>query len=122
MIEPVRLSETRLAFALPRGAGRITLRSNVFVPAHTRPENSDPRELGLCVARLQIDGDEIPLGREACLGEGWREAEYQNETFVRRWTNGAADLPLGVRFVIVDLGGRGYYWRAPETPPFAVRA
>ena len=55
-VEPIRLSETRLAFALPAGGREIALRSNVFVPAHTVAESADPRELGLCVGRLQIDG------------------------------------------------------------------
>jgi len=39
-VEPIRLSETRLAFVLPAGGREIALRSNVFIPAHTVAESS----------------------------------------------------------------------------------
>ncbi len=42
-VEPIRLSETRLAFALPPGGRDIALRSNVFIPAYTVAESADTR-------------------------------------------------------------------------------
>jgi hypothetical protein len=113
-IEPVRLSETRLAFALPACAKNITLRSKVFVPAYADPECTDIRELGLCVARLQIDGEDVALDQNDVLVEGWHDAEYENGAVARRWTKGNAVLPASVRYVIVDLGGFGRYWRDPN--------
>ena len=109
-IEPTRLGETQLAFALPAEGREISLRSRHFAPAHTLAESRDPRTLGLCVAGLQIDGFPVSLERdEACLS-GWREAEYEGETFTHRWTTGVTPLPNGARVVILDLAGVGYYW------------
>jgi hypothetical protein len=111
--EPTWLSETRLAFILPDARKSIAFHSNSFVPAFTTPESTDVRELGLCVARLQIDGDELALDRDDLFNSGWHEAEREQGRAARRWTNGAARLPGGGRIVIVDLGGFGLYWREP---------
>lgn len=109
--EPIRISPTRLAFTLPAGREAITLNSNVFIPAHTRAESDDGRELGLCVARLQIDGENVALDADALTGLGWHEPECDDGRFQRRWTRRAAQLPAGARLVLVDLAGLGYYWR-----------
>jgi hypothetical protein len=114
MIAPVRLSEGRLAFALPAGVEKPVLWSRAFIPAHTGATSEDPRELGLCIGRLQVDGEDVALDRDAVLGSGWHEAEREDGVFARRWTTGAAHLPAGVRFVIVDLAGHGLYWRQPD--------
>ena len=111
-VEPVWLSESRMAFQLPEGHGDVILHSDVFVPAHMLPENSDTRALGLCVTRLMIDGDLVPVD-DARLSEGWGQVEDTNGGSAWRWTEGAARLPAGARIVIVDLGGAGLYWRAP---------
>ncbi len=63
---------------------------------------------------LQIDGADVALDGRVDLPTGWHEAELAGETFARRWTRGAAPLPAGTRFVIVDLTGDGYYWRRPR--------
>ncbi len=110
-IDPSRTSETRLVFALPAGARDIALRSNVFVPAHTIADSADARELGICVAELQIDGATVAL--DEASASGWREAEFVDGRFARRWTTGATPLPAGSRRVTVDLAGVGYYWLAP---------
>jgi hypothetical protein len=113
-IEPIRISESRLAFALPAGAETILLRSHVFVPASVDPESLDVRELGLCLKRLQIDGEDIALDHGSALDRGWQAAEHEGGAFARRWTTGAAVLPAGARVLILDLAGRGSYWRAAE--------
>jgi len=121
-VEPVRLSETRLAFALPEGGREIALSSNTFIPAHTLAESADPRELGLFVARLQIDGADVALDDDETCATGWRNAEFYDGRFSHRWTTGETPLPAGARDVIVDLAGVGYYWGAPENPVAALVA
>jgi len=97
-----------------RRPGSDTLVSDTFIPAHTRAESEDQRELGLCVARLRIDGDDVALDRKAALQPGWYAPQFAQDAFARRWTKGVAWLPTGARIVIVDLAGFGYYWRMPE--------
>ena len=121
-IEPIRLSEWRLAFTLPAGSREIALRSNVFVPAHTVPESGDSRELGLCVGRLRIDGSPVALDSDQGCASGWREAECADGRFIHRWTTGATPLAAGARVVIVDLAGVGYSWRKPERRGLALSA
>ena len=112
-IEPIHLSERRLAFVLPAGGQEIALRSNVFVPAHTVAKSVDPRELGLCVGRLQIDGATLLLDDET-FASGWHEAEFDERRFGHRWTTGHTPLTPGARIVVVDLADVGHYWRKYE--------
>ena len=113
-IEPIDLGGRRRGFALPADCQDIRLTSRSFVPAHTGAQNADARLLGVCVGRLQIDGEDIALDRDEALGAGWQEAEREHGEFARRWTKGEVSLRAGARFVIVDLAGDGYYWRVPE--------
>jgi hypothetical protein len=126
-IEPLRLSETRFAFVLPADGRRILLCSKVHVPAHAFANSCDGRELGLAVGHLQIDGEALSIDRDGACGSGWRAAEFDGRGFARRWTQGAASLPSGARFVIVDLAELGQYWRDPqdsvsEAEPKLIRA
>ena len=114
-IEPVELSARRFAFALPAGGSNIRLMSRTFIPAHTCPENTDTRSLGICVGRLQIDGKDIALDGETLLSTGWREPETG-----WRWTRGSAALPPNTRFVMIDLAGDGYYWQEPQNNAIAL--
>jgi hypothetical protein len=113
-IEPIRLSEMRLAFVLPAGGREVVLRSNAFVPAHTVAESADPRELGLCVGRLQIDGATFTLDDDETFASGWHEAEFDERRFGHRWTTGDTPLAPGARIIVVDLAGVGHYWRKSE--------
>ncbi len=113
-IEPLRLSDNRLAFLLPVGGRRIRLCSKVHVPAHAFAESRDGRELGLAVGRLHVDGQALAIDADEACGPGWHAAEYEGDGFARRWTRGAAALPDGARFVIVELAGVGQYWRHPR--------
>jgi len=119
-VTPMRIGARRLVFALPTDCASIMLRSRTFSPAHVEAESHDFRELGLCVARLQVDGDDVRLDDAALDHAGWQEAEYTDVRFARRWTNGAAPLPSGARLIFVELAGDGYYWR--EIRPAFVRA
>ena len=81
-VEPIRLSETRLAFVLPAGGREIALRSNVFIPAHTVAESSDYRSLGLCIGGLQIDGSPVSLDSDATWG--WAGMRLKSPTGASR--------------------------------------
>lgn len=111
--ESIRLSNTRLAFLLPAGAHDIALKSNTFIPAHTVAESVDTRDLGLCVERLQVDGEAVLLNQVESCAPGWHEAEF-GARFAYRWTRGATPLPAGAQIVIVDLAGHGYYRIKPR--------
>ncbi len=119
-VEPTHKSDTRLAFTLPSGGRDISLRSRVFIPAHTMAESADLRELGLCVSRVEIDGVTLALDNDEA--SGWREAEFNEGCFSHRWTTGAAPLPAGSTMVVVDLLGAGHYWRAVEGDVIALSA
>jgi hypothetical protein len=110
-IEPTVASSTLLSFDLPELCDDIVLTSRRFIPAHVVPESADTRELGVCVARLRIDGVDLPLERGELFEDGWREAEWEEDRLARRWTGGAARLPKGARSVSIDLAGDGYYYR-----------
>jgi hypothetical protein len=86
------------------------LKSRTFVPAHTVAASADTRALGVCVGRLQIDGEEIALANEAHFGKGWHHLESG-----LRWTRGDPPLPANTRLVMIDLAGEGCYWRDQPT-------
>jgi uncharacterized membrane protein len=121
-VEPIYLSETRLAFVLPLGGREIVLRSKVFVPAETIAESADSREIGLCVGQLQIDGSTVALADDEPCGSDWHVAEAANGRFSHRWTKGATPLPTGAQIVIVDLAGIGHYWCEPKDRAAALSA
>ena len=109
-IDPLPLGEGRRAFVLPGGASPVVLRSRVFVPAEIDPDSPDRRHLGICIARLQLDGTDLPLDDEALFAEGWHPMESHRQGR-QRWSMGDAPLPAGTRLVVVDVVGRGYYWQ-----------
>ena len=113
------ISKLRFAFMSPTGCRSLVLKSNTFIPAHARRESRDQRELGLCVARLQIDGEEVSLEDEALSARGRHQAEHKDGRFARRWTRGEAVLPCEARLVLVDLAGHGSYWRESRPDPIA---
>jgi hypothetical protein len=112
-LEPLWLDARRFAFTPPRGTRAIALCSRSFLPAYSSLANADLRELGLSVARLQIDGVDLPLD-DARLDAGWQACEYEEDRAARRWTNGAATLPPGGGRIVIDLAGEGLYWRMAE--------
>jgi Hint domain len=111
-IEPLRLSDTRVAFMLPP-ANRIELRSRGFEPRHTVPDSVDSRRLGVSVGRLQLDGNDIPL-QDAVLSGGWYQVET-NAGVSWRWASDRATLPAGTRLVVLDYLP-GDYWIAVVPP------
>jgi len=107
-IEPIWLTPTRMVFLVPSASELIELRSRTWVPAHCLAESADERTLGVCVFRLQADGEVIPL--EQCAdGEGWHGFESAPDGSAWCWTTGSARLPAGTRIAMVDVGGHSQY-------------
>jgi hypothetical protein len=121
-IEPVFLREDRLAFMLPAQCSTVELRSRSFVPAHVQPANNDRRSLGLCVGRLQIDGNDLRLDDDAGFAEGWHPCETGAAGTRWRWSRERCALPSNSRLIVIDLHGRGHYWRTEARAPSAVVA
>jgi hypothetical protein len=117
-IEPVKLTERRLAFALPENAASVVLCSRTFVPGHIDANSRDDRALGLCVSRLQVDGTDVALDDDVFLGAGWHELESYGADRRQRWTKACTPLPGGIRLVVIDLCSRGYY----RVPPAATQS
>jgi len=113
-VEPISIGKSRFAFMPPAGGRSLTLNSKTFIPAHAQSESSDQRELGLCVSRLQIDGEEVSLEQDGLSAFGWHDVERHEDGLIRRWTRGEAVLPSGAQLVLVDLAGEGRYWREPQ--------
>jgi hypothetical protein len=67
-----------------------------------------------------VDGEDLALDCDDALGSGWQRAELQQGAFTQRWTKGAALLSPGARFIVVDLGGLGSYWREPDDSAVAL--
>jgi Hint domain len=112
-IDPVVLSDTRVAFNIPAGRRAIELRCHTFVPSSVDFSNPDGRTLGLCVGRLQIDGTDWALEDEPRYAEGWHALE-KNSEFHHRWSLGRAPLPAATRLVVIDVAGRSYCWQEPQ--------
>lgn len=107
-------SEWRLR--LPVHIHALRLSSRCWVPAHARPDDDDTRTLGVAIAKLCLDGIEIPL-EDARMSSGWHKPEQG-----WRWTAGDATILLpGVRDVSFGIAMAGRYWsrsaRTPQAPP-----
>jgi hypothetical protein len=108
LIDPTSRDEDRALFELSLDARTIVLVSRVFVPARDVFGADDTRALGICLRSLKLDGETVELGSDE-LRSGWHQFEPSGP---RRWTDGAARLPAGVRRVEIEFGGRGHYRRA----------
>lgn len=109
-VEPMALSASRFAFVLPEDAAKIVMRSHTFVPSHVNAASDDMRSLGICVARLQIDGTDISIDDDAAFNAGWHDCENQSW----RWTRGDVQISAGTRLIVIDLAGIGFYWKTSE--------
>jgi len=119
-IEPVFLRPDRLAFMLPADCSTLELRSRSFVPAHVQPTSYDLRTLGLCVGRLQVDGNDLKLDDDSVFSEGWYPCETAAGGTHWRWSRGRAALPPNSRLVVIDLHGQGRYWHTQADAPCEV--
>jgi hypothetical protein len=96
MVKPLYGENGLFIFALPKGATEVRLVSRAGAPTDTRPWLDDRRSLGVSVERVLLRGAnemrEIPLDYPD-LSQGWWAVERDGAA-LRRWTNGAAVLPL----------------------------
>ena len=106
-IEPMRLRPNRYAFVFPAGVSEALLVSRTWRPAEATADNSDPRTLGVCLSRLDIDGGTLDLSDER-LTDGW---SFNEPEYGQRWTTGRARLPAGLRVALLDVCGLGRYLR-----------
>lgn len=94
---------------IPRGAAELAIRSRTWIPAQTDPDATDPRQLGVAIAQLMLDGRPVALTSPG-MRDGWHTPEPP-----WRWTDGAARLDVGgideIRFSVVMTGR---YWRSQE--------
>ncbi len=79
-------------WALPRGTQSVRLRSRSTIPAHIHADDADHRRLGVAVAAIFVDGQNLPLD-DPRLGAGWHQPEGDRDA-PWRWTNGDAALLL----------------------------
>jgi autotransporter passenger strand-loop-strand repeat protein len=119
-IEPRQIGEARFAFTLPLDGTEATLVSRCFVPAQTVPFGRDVRSLGVCVMRLQIDGEDVSLDDDGAFSDGWHALERDGGLTTRRWTQGMARLPSRGSLIVIDLAGRGYYWAERQEQAIAL--
>ena len=121
--DPVRLSEQRVAFLLPAARTTIELRCRCFTPAQIDPANDDTRSLGICVNRLQRDGEDVDLGEDGAFAAGWHplERSFSPRGEPWRWSRDRARLAAGTRLLVMDLCHQGrHYWTKPRNAGAAV--
>ena len=87
----------------------ITLTSRTAIPAQLRRDDPDHRRLGLCVERIVVDGEDVPLD-DPRLTTGWHALEGNH-----RWTDGAARIVSSapMRSIRLELTPALSYWTAP---------
>lgn len=117
-IEAVPLDGQSFAFDLPAGCANIALVSRTWMPAQATAEIEDYRTLGVCVGVLHADGHDLRLED---LGEGWSRYETDG-VYEQRWTTGAAQVPAGLRRIVVHLNGSARYLVSPAALDFAQAA
>ena len=88
---PARV-RSRLHLVVDAPAGELRLVSRTAVPALVRADDTDPRTLGVAVARVTLDGVTLPLDG-AAFGAGFYPLE-QRAAGGWRWTDGDARLIL----------------------------
>ena len=95
-VKPVISDSDRIMFVVPRGAREVQLVSRAQLPTEARPWLDDQRGLGVYVKRIVLRGAdevrEIPMDHPD-LTRGWWAVE-RDGPIMRRWTDGAAELPL----------------------------
>jgi hypothetical protein len=120
-LEPMKFGGTQFAFVLPCDARDIKLVSRTFVPAHMVTDSTDHRRLGVCVTRLRIDAEDVPLDHESLSSDGWNELERDGD-HARRWTAGVATIPRKGGLMVVEISEQGSYWSESDDDGARLRA
>jgi hypothetical protein len=96
VIPPASIENKLFTFVLPRRAREVQVVSRAGTPTDTRPWLDDRRCLGVSVERIMLRDrtyvTEVSLD-DPGLSRGWWDIE-RDGIAMRRWTNGAAVLPL----------------------------
>jgi hypothetical protein len=114
-VRPIYGENGLFIFPLPRNAEAVRLVSRAAAPTEARPWLDDRRRLGVQVARIVLrdaaDVREVPVDHPD-LRDGWWAVE-RDGVAMRRWTDGAALLPLpaihGPTVLELHLGGTMTY-------------
>ena len=114
-VRPIYGENGLFIFPLPRNAEAVRLVSRAAAPTEARPWLDDRRRLGVQVTRIVLrdaaDVREVPVDHPD-LHDGWWAVERDGEA-LRRWTDGAALLPLpaihGPTMLELHLGGTMTY-------------
>jgi len=96
------LSQTRLGFVLPARCREISLNSRAFVPAEMDPISHDRAASASASHGCRSTATTL---RSTAANARLARAEFDGETFARRWTSGLGAAPAGARLVGVDLAG-----------------
>jgi hypothetical protein len=117
-LEPSLVAGGRSVFRLPAGSRCVKLRSRVAAATDFDPAATDRRRVGVPVARLQLNGVELPLDGPV-LAAGFLALE-RRDAACWRWTDGDAhlELPAGGESVLEVELHQGWlrYWQAPDAP------
>ncbi len=99
-----------LSYVLPAGTNSLRLRSRSAIPSEMWPGVSDPRQLGLGISGIRLDGADIALD-SPCLTDGWHAPERHGDPDACfRWTDGNAGLSLPTgRTLEIEVGGEMLY-------------
>ena len=89
VLTPRAVANWQFDYNVPAGTQRLVLRSRTAVPAQVLPGLEDLRALGVCVARLRLDGRNLSM-LDPALDAGWTRPEAG---CAFRWTAGEAVLP-----------------------------
>jgi uncharacterized repeat protein (TIGR03803 family) len=81
-------ADPELRIRYESGGAIIATRS--AIPGDIFADPRDRRRLGVKIARLRVDGHDLPLNHPA-LTEGWHDPEPDG-----RWTDGRAKIPMGL--------------------------
>jgi hypothetical protein len=117
-LQPTPTGEGMYLCPVPPGTTRLRLISRSYVPVEANPGSGDARRLGVPLARLRFDGQEVALDDGTCVA-GFHPPE--GEGTVWRWTTGDATLALPARAAEATLElaihpGWGRYWIPPPDP------
>lgn len=114
---PAEVIERRWRVRIPDDTASVRLVSRTWVPAHARPGDTDHRRLGVAIAKLWFDGQEMGLDSPA-LYDGWHAAEPCG-----RWTDGDGRIPVSGRGCLeFVLAMTGAYWHPTPAAVAEARA
>ncbi len=115
-LEPLEGEGAELAVRLPAGATQVVIASRVSPPDEFEPGSGDTRRLGVALAELALDGDNIPLD-STLIGAGTLAPEAEGPN-TWRWTDGGAVLNLPQGDTERTLEIRIHWgWRTYRAPP-----